>query len=143
MQSSCYRPGRIFLCRAKHDSELVKSILEFVGKKKVKMAVFTVIGAVKDATIAYYDQSKHEYQKIRFEKHLEIAGAFGNISTKDGKPFAHVHVVLSDPTGKTYAGHLLRATVFAAEVHIQELIGEKLEREYDQTTGLALWKFKE
>jgi len=142
MQSSCYRLGRFFLCRPKHRSELVKSVLEFVKERKVKMAVFTVIGAVEDATLAYYDQTKHEYQKIQFEEHLEIAEAFGNISSKDEKPFAHIHAVLSDPAGRTCAGHLLRATVFAAEVHIQELIGEKLEREYDQTTGLALWKFR-
>lgn len=143
MQYSSYKPGRIFLCKAKHNSELMKSILEFAKEKKVKMAFFNVIGAVKDATIAYYDQSKREYQKILFDRHLEVANCFGNLSFKDGKPFAHAHVVLSDSTGRTYSGHLLRASVFAAEVHLQELLGKELEREYDQTTGLALWKLKE
>ncbi len=142
MQHSSYKPGRIFLCRVKHGSELIKSILEFAKEKKLKMAFFNVIGAVKDATIAYYDQPKREYQKIRFDRHLEVANCFGNLSFKDGKLFAHAHVVLSDQAGKAYGGHLLRATVFAAEVHLQELLGEKLDREYDQTTGLALWSYK-
>jgi len=107
------------------------------------MAVFTVVGAVKQARLAYYDQASHEYQKIELEQPLEIANCFGNLSLKGGKPFAHVHVVLADKTGKTYAGHLIRATIFAAELHLQELLGKKLERDYDQTTGLALWEFGE
>ena len=105
------------------------------------MAAFTVVGAVKQARLAYYDQVNHEYQKIDLNQPLEIANCFGNLSLKAGKPFSHIHVVLADKTGKTYAGHLIRATVFAAELHLQELLGKKLEREYDQTTGLALWEF--
>jgi predicted DNA-binding protein with PD1-like motif len=142
MHGSSYKVGRVFLCRLKHNSELLRSILDFAKGKKLKMAVFTVIGAVKQANISHYDQDKHEYQRIDLNRPLEIAGCFGNISPKDGKPFAHAHAVLSDPTGRTYGGHLIRATVFAAEAHIQELLGEGLEREYDDVTGLALWKFE-
>ena len=106
------------------------------------MAVFTVVGAVKQVRLAYYDQARHEYQKIELNQPLEIASCFGNLSLKDGKPFAHLHAVLADEASKTYAGHLIKATVFAAELHLQELLGKKLEREYDQTTGLALWEFE-
>lgn len=107
------------------------------------MAVFAVVGAVKRAKLACYDQVKHEYQQIKLDKPLEIASCFGNLSLKDGKPFVHAHAVLAGATGKTYAGHLINATVFAAELHLQELLGNKLEREYDQTTGLALWEFED
>ncbi len=106
------------------------------------MAVFTVVGAVKQARLAYYDQAEREYQKIKLDRPMEIASCFGNLSFKDDKPFVHVHAVLADAAGKIYAGHLLRATVFAAELHLQELLGKKLEREYEQTTGLALWEFR-
>ncbi|MBC7218726.1 MAG: DNA-binding protein [Hadesarchaea archaeon] len=142
MRSSRYRIGRAFLCRAEHHSELVQSILDFVREKKIKMAVFSVIGAVDDAVLAYYDHEKQKYKKIILKRPLEIANSFGNISSKDGQPFAHLHAVLSDAKGRTYAGHLISATVFAAEIHFLELLGEKLEREPDQTTGLALWRLK-
>ena len=141
MQSTSYRLGRFFLCGLKHNSELVRSIVDFVRGKRVTMATFAVAGAVKRAKLAYYNQAKHEYQAIKLDKPLEIASCFGNLSLKDGKPFAHVHAVLADASGKTYAGHLINATVFAAELHLQELLGKKLERVYDQTTGLALWEF--
>jgi predicted DNA-binding protein with PD1-like motif len=115
--------------------------MDFAKGKRVKIAVFTVVGAVKQARLVHYDQTRHEYQKIELGHPLEIANCSGNLSLKDSKPFAHVHAVLADAAGKTYGGHLLKATVFAAELHLQELLGKKLEREYDQTTGLALWKF--
>jgi hypothetical protein len=64
----------------------------------------------------------------------------GNISVKDGRPFVHAHAVLADKNGNTKAGHLLEGTVFAAEVYLRELKGAKLERKYDEVTGLSLWE---
>ena len=52
-------------------------------------------------------------------------------------------MVLSDDRGNTVAGHMLEGTVFAAEVHLRELIGPSLERKYDDVTGLSLWGIKE
>ncbi len=142
MQLASYKLGRFFLCELKHNSSFVSSIINFAKKKRVKMAAFTLVGAVKRAKLAYYDQVTHEYQQIKLDKPLEIASCFGNLSLKDGKPFVHAHAVLADAAGKTYGGHLINATIFAAELHLQELLGKKLEREYDQTTGLALWEFE-
>jgi predicted DNA-binding protein with PD1-like motif len=62
----------------------------------------------------------------------------GNISLKDGEPFAHIHVSLGGPDGKLYGGHLVEGEVFVAEVFIQELLGEPLERK-PQDNGLSLW----
>jgi len=143
MQSAGFKPGRVFLCRARHDAELIKEILDFAAKKKIKTAVFTIIGATKKATITYYDQNTHKYHNIRYDKHMEIAQATGNLTFREGKPFAHIHIVLSDKTGRAYAGHLISATVFAAEVHFQEVLGKSLIREYDETTGLTLWNLKD
>jgi uncharacterized protein len=61
---------------------------------------------------------------------------------KAGRPFVHAHAVLSDKNGRTMAGHLIEATVFAAEIHLIELKGMNLERELDEETGLFLWKME-
>jgi predicted DNA-binding protein with PD1-like motif len=113
--------------------------LDFAREKQVQMAVFSVIGSLKQAKLGYYDQGKRKYLTIKLDRPLEIASCLGNLSFKDGKPFLHAHSVLSDAKGKTCAGHLITAKVFAAELHFQELLGRKLEREQDQTTGLSLW----
>ena len=140
MRSAEYKLGRVFIARLKHDAELLKSIIDFAKEKKITAGVFSIVGAVKRARISYYDQRKHEYLTTPLDEPLEIASCIGNLSLKGGEPFAHIHIVLADSRGRARAGHLVGATVFAAELHLQELIGPELVREHDDVTGLALWK---
>ncbi|MDI6884373.1 MAG: DNA-binding protein [Hadesarchaea archaeon] len=142
MQSAKFKSGRFFLGRLEYDSDVVKSITDFARSKKIKTGVFTLIGAVKSAKLAYYNQDKKEYLVVELKKPREIVSCIGNISYHKGKLFAHAHVVLADEQGRVRAGHLLGAQVFAAELHMQELIGPKLERVPDKLTGLALWKLR-
>ena len=102
-------------------------------------ATFTAIGALKNAKIGFYDQEKHEYLETSLLAPQEIASCVGNISTKNGKLFVHAHTALSDRDGNTKARHLLEGKVFAAEIHLTELVGEKLVRKDDKVTGLSLW----
>ena len=130
------------MVRVKHDSEFIQSIEELARKEKINTASFTGVGALKWAIISFYDQEKHEYQKIKLDSPYEIACCIGNISLRDKKPFVHAHAVLADSNGNTKAGHLLEGKVFAAEIHLQELEGTILERKYDKVTGLSLWEIK-
>ena len=132
--------GRNFLVRAEHDSDLVQFVTELAEKEGITVATFTAIGALKRAKLEFYDQEKHEYREIALDSPQEIASCVGNISVKEGKPFVHAHAVLADKNGNTKAGHLLEGVVFAAEVHLRELKGAKLERKYDTVTGLSLWE---
>jgi hypothetical protein len=63
----------------------------------------------------------------------------GNTSLKEDESFVHAHAVLADRNGNTKAGHLLEGRVFAAEIHLIELVGTKLVRKNDVITGLSLW----
>jgi predicted DNA-binding protein with PD1-like motif len=130
------------MVRVKHDSDFIQFIEELVGKEKIITASFTAVGALKWATIGFYDQEKNEYQKIKLDSPSEIACCIGNISLKDKKPFVHAHAVLADSNGNTKAGHLLEGKVFAAEIHLYELNGSELERKYDKITGLSLWEME-
>lgn len=132
--------GRNFLVRAEHDSNLIQFVTELAENEGIMVADFTAIGALKRAKLEFYDQKKHEYREITLDSSHEIASCVGNVSVKDGRPFVHAHAVLADENGNTKAGHLLEGIVFAAEVHLRELKGEKLERKYDEVTGLSLWE---
>lgn len=134
-----FRLKRSLIIRAEHNSDLIQSITKFAEETKIAIANFTAIGALKRAKLAFYDQEKHEYHQITIDAPHEIACCIGNISIKDGKPFVHAHAVLADEAGNIKAGHLLEGTIFACEVHLNELDGPKLERRYDMTTGLSLW----
>jgi len=131
--------GRNFVVRAKHDSEVIAFLKDVANKHRITTATFTLIGALKWAKLGFYDQNKHEYLENLLSTPQEIATCVGNISMKEGKPFVHAHAVLADRNGNTKGGHLLEGRVFATEVHLFELIGEKIVRENDAITGLSLW----
>ncbi len=131
--------GRIFLVRAEYDSDIIKFITDLAKSQGIATATFTAIGALKHAKLGFYDQEKHVYTEEVLSAPQEIASCTGNISTKENAPFIHAHAVLADKNGNTKAGHLLEVKVFAAEIHITEVTGEKITRQKDATTGLSLW----
>ncbi|MEM2192562.1 MAG: DNA-binding protein [Candidatus Hadarchaeales archaeon] len=134
------KPGKSIVARLPYGEDIIKSITSVVREKKISLAHFTVVGALKRAKIAYYDQGAKEYKVIEIQSPHEIVSCTGNISVYKGEPFVHAHVVLADHQGFTRGGHLLEGTIFAAELHLQELEGPRLERSPDKTTGLVLWR---
>jgi predicted DNA-binding protein with PD1-like motif len=138
-----YDVGKDFMVRLEPDSDLVQSIAELARSKGIEAGSLTAIGAFKRARLAYFDQKDNKYREIAIDSPHEMASCTGNISLKDGEPFVHAHVVLADEMGNTKAGHLVGGTVFAAEVHVHQLRGPGLERQYDKTTGLSLWNIEQ
>ena len=134
------RAGRAFVGRLETGSDLVEEIERFCLEQSVMAAQVTVIGAVRRARYAYYEQDDHRYLELETDTHHEIAGFVGNISLKDDRPFLHAHATFADAAGATVGGHLLRGIeVFAAEVMIREMGGVTLTRMHDEETGLSLW----
>jgi uncharacterized protein len=134
------KPGRTFVGRLATGSDLVEEIERFCAERAILAGWVSVIGAVRRASFAYYEQERRRYDELSSETHHEITGFVGNISERDGRPFLHAHATFADAEGATIGGHLLRGVeVFAAEVTIRELTDVALVRLHDEETGLALW----
>ena len=133
------QPVRCLLVRVEHDADLINFLTELAKNQGIATATFTAIGALKNAKLGFYHQTKHEYIEEAVEVSVELASCIGNISIKDNQPFVHAHAVLADQNGNVKAGHLLMGKVFAAEIHLTELKGEKISRTKDQVTRLSLW----
>ena len=132
--------GRAFVGRLETGSDLVKEIERFCAEHGIMAGQVTVIGAVRHASYAYYEQDDHRYRELASTSHHEIVGFVGNVSLRDDKPFLHAHATFADADGLTVGGHLLPGCeVFAGEVMIRELGGVSLVRQPDAATGLALW----
>ncbi len=132
---------RTYIGQLPYGASLYESLTEIVLREDIRIGRFTGIGATKHARIGYYNQNSKQYQEIEFHEGMEILSLQGNISIRDGKPFVHAHITLSDSTGATFGGHLLPGTiVFACELTIDIFEGEELVREYDERTGSYLWK---
>ena len=134
-----YSTCKELMVRLTQNADMVQSITALARSKGIEAANFTAMGALKRAKLGYYDQKNHKYREMGIESPHELVSCVGNVSQSEGKPFVHVHVVLADEKGNTKAGHLLEGIVFAAEVHLRQLEGPKLERKLDETTGLWLW----
>ncbi len=130
--------GRNFMFRVPEGKELLGFINDFAKKNNVIIGAVSAIGSLKNPKIGYFDEDAGEYKVIELTGTYELVSLAGNISVKDGEPFAHIHVALGGSDGSLYGGHLVEGEVFVAEVFIQELLGEPLERK-PQENGLTLW----
>ena len=134
-----FEQGRCFLARLDLDAEIIGQITDLAKSEGIETGVFSVIGALKQAELACYDQTAHEYRTIRVDGPVELVTAWGNVSLRDCRRFVHAHAVLAGSEGRTRGGHLMKGEVFAAELCLRELLGQSLIREHDPATGLYLW----
>lgn len=133
-----YRIRSVRVFRIPEDEEMVSYIAEFARVNEVKVGAISVIGALKSCTLGFYDREKESYEYIKIDEDVELANATGNVSTKEGRPFPHIHAIVGKRGGTTYSGHLVEGKVFVAEVILVELEGPELVRE--KYGGLWLWK---
>lgn len=134
-------PGRTLAGRLDFRSDLLEGLTGLCLENGIEFAAVQVIGALQGARLAVFDQQRRTYEDLALPGEWEIAAGHGNISLKGGRPFPHVHLVLSNREGRTVGGHLVEGcTVFACEFVLQELRAEGTpERRPDEQTGLALW----
>lgn len=124
-------------------SDLLGALTSICNDNGVTLGTVSAIGAVQKARIGYYHQDTHKYEFREFDQHMEILAVIGNISIKDGEPIVHAHITLSDREGRAFGGHLSPGTVvFACEYVIEIMTGPRLERGFDEQTGLPLWPLR-
>ena len=135
-----YEVNHTFLERLAHDADLLTAIREAFETQGIRMGFFQVIGAVKQAHIAFYDQKDRVYRGLNVQEAGEILSCTGNVSELDGALLVHAHIILGLADGTTRGGHLVQGTrIFAGELFGMALKGEQLRRAYDEVTGLKLW----
>jgi len=131
--------SRIFI-RLETGDDVLKSLAEVAARYGVSGGWFNGIGSASDVELGYYDLERRDYDRVRIERDVEIASASGSLGLVEGKPFVHLHAVVSDRQCVPRAGHLFRA-VAAATVEFVLLLAEApIERTRDEATGLNLWR---
>ncbi len=139
IQSAQFQPGRVFLGRLPAEGDIIGALTEFSRQERIRAGWISAIGTVRQAEVGYFDHGRGEYLHIEVAHFMEIVSCQGNVSLKDGEPFVHLHIILSDAEGRTVAGHLFDSTIFVGEFCLQELQGPDLVREPDPASGLSLW----
>jgi len=135
------KTGKIIMRRLPPGCDLLTEINRIAFEEEIELAMVSGIGALSKAALGIFMQDRNEYKTNVFEQKLELCVLEGNISLKDGKPFAHIHLVLNDEEGRAIGGHCFEGcNVVVCELVIRELIGEELHRvPQDECSGLSLW----
>ena len=118
------------------NEKVMDTLTRFCIDKGISNAKLSGIGAVKETEIGAYDTIKKEYIRKEYSDILELVSFEGNITLKDGSPFPHAHVVLSDHNMSTAGGHLFETTVAAVgEFFLMEFDNDAY-RELNEDIGL-------
>ena len=116
------RSGSDIFLRLDPGDELHASIQAVCQSEGVSGAAITSgIGRVRDTDIGYLGDDGI-YQRVVLPEGNELLSMQGNVSVLDGKPFTHIHIVLSDDDHDVHGGHLFSSIVHVtAEIHIRIL----------------------
>jgi len=118
--------------------DVITQLGAFADREGVRAAHFTALGALRTATLAYYDWETKEYQEIPVDEQVEVTSLVGDVGVEDDSPAIHAHAVLGHRDGRAVTGHLVRGSVRPTlELFIEE--GERpLHRRADAASGLTL-----
>lgn len=125
----------VVLDRGEELHDQLRKVTELNG---LKAAWLSGLGGAMNVTLGFYDITTKSYQWKEFDEPLEIVSLTGNLSSKNGEPFWHVHGGFSGAGFNAVSGHVKQLTIgLTGELYIQPFDAE-LVRSHDETTGLEL-----
>lgn len=112
---------------------------EFARKEQLTGSSFTAIGALRRATLGYFDPERMDYDKRDIAEQCEILALAGDIAIgEDGSPAVHAHVTLGRKDFTAFGGHLFSAEVWPTLELVLQESPQHLQKRPDAETGLAL-----
>ncbi|HTX78523.1 MAG TPA: PPC domain-containing DNA-binding protein [Longilinea sp.] len=120
---------KTYMFRLHPGDDLLRSVVDFCRKQNLEAAVIlTCVGSLRRASIRLANQPG----ATLYEDKFEIDSLVGTVSP-DG---AHIHISLSDGTGKMVGGHLMEGCLIytTAEIAVGELEDVAFSRPIDPET---------
>lgn len=121
---------------------IAESLLAVARREGVTLASVSGIGATDDFEVGVFDLAKGDYERIRYGGNHEITALVGNLTTKDGAPYLHLHVTCAGAGGQVVAGHLFEGRIsLTAEIFLRKAAGQ-VSRLRDPSLGINKIKFE-
>jgi len=120
---------KVHVIRLKPGEDLKASLSKFVKQENIQAGwIVTCVGSLTDYSLRFANQQN----QTSGSGHFEIVSLVGTLSTNG----SHLHLSISDSTGKTIGGHLLDGCKIytTAEIVIGESNEMIFKREKDGTT---------
>ncbi|MBT1702574.1 DUF296 domain-containing protein [Fulvivirgaceae bacterium PWU20] len=122
--------SKVYVLRLKPHEDLKKAIMTFARENNIKAGIIlTCVGSLEQFNIRYANQPNGSKSNGHFEI-VSLVGTFSDSSS-------HIHISISDKTGKTLGGHLLDENLIytTAEIAVAEITDVSFSRETDSTYG--------
>ena len=129
------------IARIDKGEEILEQLKVIAINENIKLASINALGAIDDFTVGVYKVDEKKYYSNSFKGYYEITSLTGTISTMDREYYAHLHMSAGNEKGEVFGGHLNRAVVSAVCEMVISVIDGKVDRIYDEGTGLNIFKF--
>ena len=86
-----------YFIRIDRGEEILASLAELCTKEQITLGTLYGIGAVGEVTLGVFDRKKFAYQSKTYTGDFEIASCTGTVTTMEGKPYFHLHMVVGNP----------------------------------------------
>ena len=134
---------RTFALAFESGERLMEGLRRFAAEEELGASEFHAIGALQEATIAFFDWTTKSYRQMAIRTQVELLSLTGHVTLPadeeaEGERNLHVHCVLGRRDGTASGGHLVEAVVRpTCEVVLTELPAH-LARRKDPESGLPL-----
>ena len=120
----------------KSGAKIPDDLVRIARREKIATALVEAIGGVGSLDLAYFNRRTKRYEEHHYDEFMEVTGMVGNITTKDGSPFLHLHGTFGRRDMSVVGGHVLQASVLPIlELVITRTTNRALRR-FDEKTGL-------
>ena len=134
--------GSRYYVRIDREEEILSQLKALCEHEHITLAEVKALGAIDDFTVGLFDVDDKKFHANHFEFPAEIVSLWGNVTTKDGKPYLHVHMSAADKDGHVFGGHLNSARVSATcEMIVHVLSDGTVSRKFSDEIGLNLFEF--
>lgn len=129
----------VYVVRLDVGDKIIESLTKLCNDENIRSANVQGLGAVNNVTVGYYSLEEKRYFPKTFEHQFEMVALNGNITRKDGEPYLHLHIALSDENYSFFGGHLNEAVIsITAEIYVTTHNGE-VNRRVNPETNLNVF----
>ena len=121
--------------------EIIASLKAVCKEQQIKTGSILGIGAVGKITIGLLNTNTKLYHSMELVGDHELAPIVGNITTKNGEPYLHLHANVCNADQTSLGGHVSAAVVSVTCEIIIDVIEGTIERTYDSDMGINLFEF--
>ena len=135
--------GNTYVIRLDPGEEIVEKMLWLAAVEGVKLGTVSGVGAVDNVTLKSFRPDTKQYQAHMYHTDLEIVSLTGNLTTLNGRPYAHFHMAVGDTVGQVYGGHLNKAVVSSTCEIFLNVINGQVDRKPNAAIGLNVLTFSD